>query len=69
MAILPEAAVRTTEYSGSQLPDLTGTHFGGVPYVQHNPLNRSDVEASLDIRPPALERDFSPPGWNRVCVT
>ncbi len=62
---LPQFAVRTTEYSGSQIPDLTGTHFGGVPYVQHNALNRSDVEASLDIRPPAVERDFELPGLHR----
>jgi len=62
---LPEFAVRTTEYSGSQIPDLTGAHFDGVPYVQHNALNRSDLEASLDIRPPAMERDFELPGLHR----
>jgi LPS-assembly protein len=63
--ILPEFAVRMTEYSGSQIPDLTGANFGGVPYVQHNPLNRSDVEASVDVRPPALKRDFTFHRWNR----
>ena len=62
---MPEFAVRTTEYSGSQSPDLTGLHFGGVPFVQHNPLNRSDIEASIDIRPPALERDFALSGLHR----
>ena len=62
---VPEFGLRTTEYSGSQIPDLTGTHFGGVPYVQHNPLNRSDLEASLDIRPPVLERDFALNGLHR----
>jgi LPS-assembly protein len=61
----PEFALRTTEYSGSQIPDLTGQNFGGVPFVQHNPLNRSDLEASLDIRPPVLERDFTLAGLHR----
>ena len=64
--VLPEFALRTTQYSGSQIPDIAGTHFGGVPYVQHNPLNRSDLEFSLDIRPPAIERDFTVNRWNRV---
>jgi LPS-assembly protein len=62
---LPEFAVRSTQYSGSQLPDLAGTHFGGVPFVQHAPLNRSDIEASVNIRPPVLERDFALPGLHR----
>jgi len=63
--VVPEFALRTTQYSGSQIPDLTGTHFNGVPYVQHNPLNRSDLEASVDIRPPVLERDFALTGLHR----
>jgi len=61
----PELALRSTQYSGSQTPDLTGANFGGVPFVQHNPLNRRDIEASLDIRPPVLERDFTVNRWNR----
>jgi LPS-assembly protein len=64
--IVPELALRITQYSGSQTPDLAGTHFNGVPYVSHDPLSRRDLEASIDIRPPALERDFSLNGWNRV---
>ena len=60
----PQIALRTTQYSGSQIPDLTGSNFG-VPSVQHNALNRSDFEASVDIRPPALERDFNVARWNR----
>jgi LPS-assembly protein len=56
---LPEFALRATEYSGSQIPDLAGTNFNGVPFVQHNALSRTDLEASIDIRPPALERDFA----------
>jgi len=63
--IRPEIAVRTTQYSGSQIPDLEGTHFGGVPFVQHDPLNRSDFEAAVNIRPPAVERDFTMTRWNR----
>jgi len=57
-SFVPEAAVRETLYSGSQTPDLTGAK-GGVPTFSHDSLNRSDVEASLDVRPPAVERDFT----------
>ena len=64
--VLPEFALRATEYSGSQIPDLEGTNFGGVPFVQHNALSRTDLEASLDIRPPAIERDFALDGSHRV---
>ena len=61
----PKVALRLTQYSGSQIPDLTGDHFGGVPFVQHDPLTRTDVEASIDIRPPAMERDFTLRRFNR----
>jgi len=63
-SVVPEAAVRDTFYSGSQNPNLSG---GGdaTPEVSHEALNRADLEASVDIRPPALERDFLIPGWNR----
>jgi LPS-assembly protein len=61
---VPEAAVRDTWYTISQVPDLTGANHG-VPGISHDPLNRTDIEASLDIRPPALERDFSLPFWHR----
>ena len=57
-SIVPEAAFRETFYTGSQAPDLTGTN-GGVPFVSHGGLNRVDFEAGMDVRPPALERDFS----------
>jgi LPS-assembly protein len=63
-SIVPQAAVRDTFYSGSQNPDLTGAN-GGIPTVSHDALNRSDVEASLDLRPPAVERDFTLSRWNR----
>ncbi|MFZ0744930.1 MAG: LPS assembly protein LptD [Terracidiphilus sp.] len=63
-SVVPEVAVRNTSYSGSQVPDLTGAN-GGTPYLSHDPLNRSDFEASIDVRPPALERDFTLSHWNR----
>ena len=61
-SLVPEAAVRVTFYSGSQIPDLTGAQ-GGVPSVSHDPLRRTYGEASVDLRPPTLERDFSVNGW------
>ncbi len=63
-SVVPEVAFRDTFYTISQIPDLTGAR-SGTPIVSHDPLNRADFEASVDIRPPALERDFVIPGWNR----
>jgi LPS-assembly protein len=57
-SVVPEVGLRETFYTGSQNPDLTGAH-SGTPAVSHEPLGRGDVEASLDLRPPALERDFA----------
>ena len=57
-SIVPEIALRHTFYTTSQIPDLTGVN-GGTPTVSHDPLSRSDAEASVDIRPPAFERDFT----------
>lgn len=62
--IVPAAALRDTYYTISQVPDLTGAN-NGVPGISHDPLNRTDIEGSLDIRPPALERDFNFPFWHR----
>lgn len=56
--IVPELAVRESLYTASQEADLTGAN-AGTPYLRHDPLNRSDVEFSLDLRPPAVERDFT----------
>ncbi len=56
-SVVPEVALRETFYTGSQNPDLNGTN-GGTPTVSHDPLSRGDVEASVDVRAPALERDF-----------
>ena len=57
-SVVPEVALRETFYTGSQNPDLTATN-GGTPTVSHDPLSRGDFEASVDVRPPALERDFT----------
>jgi LPS-assembly protein len=63
-SFVPEVALRDTSYSGSQTPDLTGAN-GGTPYLSHDPLNRADFEASVDVRAPALEREFTLGRWNR----
>jgi LPS-assembly protein len=63
-SIIPEVAFRDTFYSGSQYPDPTGAR-DGTPTISHNALNRSDLEAAVDIRPPALERDFEILGGSR----
>jgi LPS-assembly protein len=63
-SIVPEAAVRETAYTISQTPDLTGLN-GGVPTISHDSLSRSDFEASIDLRPPTVERDFTLTRWNR----
>jgi LPS-assembly protein len=57
-SVTPEFAMRDTFYSASQVPDLTGAR-GGTPTLSRDSLNRADVEARVDIRPPAIERDFS----------
>jgi LPS-assembly protein len=59
-----EAALRETAYTISQTPDLTGVN-GGTPTISHDPLNRTDFEASVDVRSPAFERDFALTRWNR----
>ncbi len=64
-SLAAEAAVRETAYTISQTPDLTGAN-GGVPTISHDALNRSDFEASVDLRPPAVERDFTLARWNRT---
>ena len=64
-SFIPEAAVRDTYYTGSQTPNLSNSRFT-PPAISHDPVNRLNVEASLDIRPPAIERDFILARWNRV---
>ncbi len=55
---VPEGALRWTSYTIGQNPDLTGAN-GGIPTISHEPVHRGDIEASIDVRPPALERDFT----------
>ena len=62
-SFLPEVALRDTGYTISQTPRLTGQFT--TPVISHSALNRTDVEASIDIRPPALEKDYEFPYWHR----
>jgi LPS-assembly protein len=62
-SFLPEVALRETAYTISQAPRI-GNQFA-TPVVSHSALNRTDLEASIDIRPPALERDYELPFWHR----
>lgn len=64
-SVTPTVAVRETSYTVSQIPDLADLRRG-VPTINYEPLNRFDGEVSIDVRPPALERDFELPHWNRV---
>ncbi|MGB7985928.1 MAG: LPS assembly protein LptD [Terracidiphilus sp.] len=59
-----ELALRETAYTKSQYPDWKNKN-GGVPTISHDPLNRTDFEVSIDLRPPAVERDFTLDHWNR----
>jgi LPS-assembly protein len=63
-SFVPEVALRDTFYTDSQIPNLTDVR-DGTPTISHQGLNRTDIEASVDIRPPALERDYRLNGWNR----
>ena len=62
-SFFPEAALRDTYYTISQMPQLTDPHE--IPTISHDPIDRKDVEASIDIRPPAFERDYDLPFWHR----
>jgi LPS-assembly protein len=64
-SFVPEGALRVTFYSGSEMPDLTGAK-NGVPTVLHDPIRRMYGEASLDIRAPAMVRDFKFSRGNRI---
>jgi LPS-assembly protein len=57
-----QGALRDTAYSTSQIP--SANHF--IPTISHSPLNRVAAEASVDIRPPTLERDFELPFGHSV---
>ena len=55
---MSEGAIRDTAYTISQTPDLAGAN-SGIPAISHDPLNRLDAEATVDLRLPTLERDFT----------
>ncbi len=63
---VPEVAFRDSFYTISQNPDFNTAHPSATPYISHDPLNRADLEAAVDLRPPAMERDFMLTHWNRV---
>jgi LPS-assembly protein len=63
-SLAPQVALRDTFYTSREMPDLTGLR-NGIPTISHDALNRSDAEASVSLRPPALERDFTLGRWNR----
>ncbi len=51
----PEFGARETFYTQSQIPTST------LPIESNATINRSDLEASFELRPPALVRDFKAP--------
>ncbi len=64
LSVRPSVGVRDTFYSKSQAPrfNLDPATNSFVPVYRSASLNRKDVEASLELRAPVAERDFSP-GW------
>lgn len=56
-SLVAETGLRSTSYTISQNPDLTGAN-NGVPTISHDPVHRIDGELDVDLRPPAVERDF-----------
>jgi LPS-assembly protein len=55
---LSSIAVRDTFYSRSRVASNSQP-----PVELTQPINRTSVEMSVDIRPPAIERDFHPPAF------
>jgi LPS-assembly protein len=58
----PEVALRDTFYGKSQNP----APLGVVPSERDASVNRKDFEAGIDLRPPAVERDFTAPWLVRL---
>src|ERR1700761_3161228 len=56
----PEIGARETFYSQNQTAGST------TPVPGNSSVNRSDLEASFELRPPALVRDFKAPALERV---
>lgn len=58
----PEAAFRETWYGKSQYP----ADLEQIPVLRRAGITRSAVETGFELRPPAVERDFSPPWLERL---
>ncbi len=56
----PELGARETYYTQSQISTST------TPLLGNGSVNRSDLEASFELRPPALIRDFRAPVLERL---
>ena len=56
----PEVAARETFYTESQIPTAT------TPLPVNASVNRSDLEASFELRPPVLVRDFKVPSLEKI---
>jgi LPS-assembly protein len=56
----PEIGARETYYTQSQIPSTT------TPLPGNGSVNRADLEASFELRPPALVRDFKAPSLERL---
>jgi LPS-assembly protein len=56
----PEVGARETFYTKSQTPGST------VPVANNANVNRRDLEASFELRPPVLVRDFKAPALERL---
>lgn len=54
---IAQGALRDTAYTISQTPNPA--QF--IPVISHSPLNRAAVEATAEVHPPALVRDFELP--------
>src|SRR6201986_639062 len=56
----PEVGARETFYTQSQTPTIT------LPIQSSATVNRTDLEASFELRPPALMRDFKAPALEKL---
>ncbi|MGC2403570.1 MAG: LPS assembly protein LptD, partial [Acidobacteriaceae bacterium] len=56
----PEVGARETYYTQDQIPG------NSPPVAGNSSVNRSDLEASFDLRPPVLVRDFKAPVVERL---
>jgi LPS-assembly protein len=59
----PEVGARETFYTQSEIPSST------TPSVGDATVNRSDLEASFEVRPPIMMRDFQVPALEKLFGT